>query len=94
MNLIAVSKSPAYEIVVECLRFLTVWISDTVNMVLSFFQFDLRMAVHAARTNSEIYEVNNFWYFLRKVNFIFIFFQEELASILRAGNPFFGNLES
>ena len=52
------------------------------------------MAVHAARTNNEIYEVNNFWYFLRRVNFIFIFFQEELASLLSAGNPFFGNLES
>ena len=94
MNLIAVSKSPAYEIVVECLPFLTVWISDTVNMVLSFFQFELRMAAHAAGTNNEIYEVNNFWYFLRRVNFILIFFQEELASFLSEGNPFFGNLES
>ena len=63
-------------------------------MVLLFFQFELRMAVHTARTNNEIYEVNNFWYFLRRVNFIFIFFQEELASLLSAGNPFFGNLES
>ena len=63
-------------------------------MVLLFFQFELRMAVHAARTNNEIYEVNNFWYFLRRVNFILIFFQEELASFLSEGNPFFGNLES
>ena len=46
-----------------------------------FFQFELKMAVHAARTK-RICEVNNFWYFLKKVNFIFIFFQEQLAFLV------------
>ena len=34
-------------------------------MALLFFQFELKMAVHAALTKKKIYEVNNFWYFFK-----------------------------
>ena len=47
------------------LSFLIVLIWDTVNMVL-FFQFELKMAVHAALTKKKICEVNNFRYFFKK----------------------------
>ena len=50
-------------------------------MVLLFFQFDLKMAVHAALTKKKIYEVKTFDTFLRRVNFILMFLQEELGSI-------------
>ena len=50
-------------------------------MVLSFFQFELKVAVHTALMKKKIYEVNNFWYFLRRVNLILIFLQEQLASL-------------
>ena len=61
-------KSPANEVVVGLLSFLIVivWIPDTANMVLLFFQFELKMAVHAARTKKKMYEVINFWYFFNK----------------------------
>ena len=52
-------KSPANEVVVRLLSFLIVWISDTVNMVLLFFQFELKMAVQAAHTKKKMYEVIN-----------------------------------
>ena len=35
-------------------------------MVLLFFQFEHKMAVHAALTKEKIDEVNNFWYFFKK----------------------------
>ena len=43
-----------------------------------FFQFKLKMAVHAARMKEKMCQVNSFWYFLKK-NFTLMFFQEELA---------------
>ena len=46
--------------------FVIVWILDTVNMVLSF-QFELKMAVHAAHTKKNICEVSNFWYLFKKI---------------------------
>ena len=58
LNLTVVRNSPANELVVGLLRFLIVRILNTVSMVL-FFQFELKMAVHAARTK-RICEVNNF----------------------------------
>ena len=58
LNLTAVRNSPANELVAGILRFLIVRILNTVSMVL-FFQFELKMAVHAARTK-RICEVNNF----------------------------------
>ena len=66
MNLTTVRKSPANKVVVELLSFFIVWILDTVNMVLLFFQFEHKMAAHAALTKEKIDEVNNFWYFLKK----------------------------
>ena len=65
----------------SCIIKLFFLILDTVNMVLLFFQFDLKMAVHAALTKKKIYEVKTFDTFLRRVNFILIFLQEELGSI-------------
>ena len=52
------------------LNFLIVWILDTINMVLLFFQFELKIAVHAALMKKNICEVNNFWCIFKK-NFIF-----------------------
>ena len=83
LNLIVVRKSPAKEAVVGLLSYLTVWISDTINMLL-FFQFELKMAVHAACVNEKICEV--------RADFILIFFQEELASLFSAGRPVSSNL--
>ena len=47
--------------------------------MLLFFQFELKMAVHAACVNEKICEV--------RADFILIFFQEELASLFSAGRP-------
>ena len=58
LNRTVVGNNPANELVVGLLRFLIVRILNTVSMVL-FFQFELKMAVHAARTK-RICEVNNF----------------------------------
>ena len=41
-------EGPVNEVVVGLLSFLIAWILDTVNMVLLFFQFELKMAIHAA----------------------------------------------
>ena len=83
LNLIVVRKTPAKEAVVGLLSYPTVWISDTINML--FFQFELKMAVHAACVNEKICEV--------RADFILIFFQEELASLFSAGRPVSSNLE-
>ena len=48
------------------LSFLIVWILDTVNMVLFFFQFELKMALHAALTKKKICEVNDFRCFFKE----------------------------
>ena len=53
MNLTTVRRSPANEVAVGLLSFLIVLILDTVNMVLLFFQFKLKMAIHAARTKEK-----------------------------------------
>ena len=65
LNLTRVKKSPAKEAVVGLLSFLIVWISDAINMVLLFFQFELKMVVHAACMKGKIYEV--------RVNFTLMF---------------------
>ena len=79
------------EVVVGLLSFLIVWILDTVNMVL-FFQFELKRAVHAALTKKKSMKWITFDTFLRRVNFILMFLQEELASLLSMGKPFSGNV--
>ena len=83
LNLTTVRKSPENELVV---RFLIGWILKTENVVLLLFQFELKMAVHATSTKKKFCKVNNFWYFLR-VNFLLMYFQEELASFLSAQKP-------
>ena len=84
-------ESPAIEVVIGLLSFLVVWISDTMNMVL-FFQFQLKMAVHAMHKR-KIVKWKTFDTFLRSINFIFMFFQEELPSFLSAGKTFPSDLE-
>ena len=54
-----VRKGPAKEVVIRLLSFLIVSISDTIIMVLLFFQFELKIAVYAALTKKKIHEVNN-----------------------------------
>ena len=61
------------------LNFLIVWILDTINMLLLFFQFELKMAVHAALMKKKSVKWTTFDAFLRKISFL-MFFQEELAS--------------
>ena len=60
------NKEPCKQGCSWIIGFLIVSISDTVNMVLPFFQFELKMAVHSPFTKKRIYEVNNFWYFFKK----------------------------
>ena len=89
-----VRKSPANKVVVGLLIFLIVWILDKVNCIIIFsIQKIAENVVHAACLKKKICEVNNFWYFLRRVNFILMFFKEDLDSLLSAGKPFFSNLE-
>ena len=97
-----VRKSPVNNVVVGLLSFLIVWILDTGNMVLLFFQFKLKMAAHFADTKKKIrstHKEKDLWseqltiLFLRKVNFILMFFREELASLSSAGMQFPGDLE-
>ena len=85
LNQTKVRKSPSKEVLVGLLSFLIVWISDTINIVLLFFQFELKMAVHTACVKKKIREV--------RVNFILMFFQEELVSLLSVGRLFSSNLE-
>ena len=51
------------------------------------------MAVHAARTKKKSVKWTTFDTFLRRVNFILVFFQEELGSLLSLGKPFPNDLE-
>ena len=84
-------KEPCKQ-VVRLSSFLIVWILDIVNVVF-FFQFKLKMNAHPALSKK-----NNLWIeqllmkFLRKVSFILLFFQEQLASLLNRGKTFSGNL--
>ena len=55
--------SPAKEVAVKLLTFLIVWILDTINMELLFFQFKLKMAIHATGMKKKIFEVSNFLIF-------------------------------
>ena len=50
LNLTMVRNSPANKVVVGLLSFLIVRILNIVNMILLFFQFELKMAAHAAHT--------------------------------------------
>ena len=88
-----------------CSGFLIVWTSDTVNIALLFFQPGMTATakLHAARAKQKKYTLHvrrkkyvkwtTFDTFLRRVNFILMFFQEELAFLLCAEKPFSGNLE-
>ena len=67
-----IRETPTNEVVVGL-------ILDAVNIVLLYFQFELRMGVHAASTNKKIFEMYKFWYFFRKVNFILIFFKKRVS---------------
>ena len=62
--------------------------------IINFFQCEPKIAVHTARMKKKNCEFSNFWCFFNKSNSILRFFQEELASLLSAGNPFSINLES
>ena len=67
MNLTTVRKSPAKEVVIRLLSFLIVSISDTIIMVLLFFQFELKIAVYAALKKKKIHEVTTYVnYFFKK----------------------------
>ena len=70
------------------LNFLIVWILDTINMVLLFFQFELKIAVHAAFMKKNICEVNNFWCIFKK-NFIFDVFARRVSFPLKYGKAIF-----
>ena len=61
-----VRKCPTNEAVVGLLSFLIVWILDTINMVLLFFQFELKMVVYAALMKKKICDMNNFWCIFKK----------------------------
>ena len=66
LNLTTVRKNLVNEVVSWLLSFLIVWILDTVNMVLLFFQFELKMAVHIKITTEKIFEMTNSWCFFKK----------------------------
>ena len=53
-------------------------------IIFSIHTQKLKIAVHTARMKNKICEVINFWYFLRRI-IIFMFFQEQLLSLSRAG---------
>ena len=73
LNQTTVKNSPVSKVVVGLLSFLIVRVLDTVNMVVLFFQFKFKMAVHATRTKRTFLKWTTFDTFLRKVNFIFVF---------------------
>ena len=54
VELTTVKEAPANEVTVGLLSLLIVWISDIVNMLL-LFQFELKMAVHAACKEENIW---------------------------------------
>ena len=81
-----IKKGPASKAVVG-LNFLIVWILDTINMVLSF-QFELKMAVHAALMKKKICDVNNFWCIFKK-NFIFDVFSRRASFPFKYGKAIF-----
>ena len=93
LNQTTVRNSHTNEVVVGLLSFLIVRILDILNMALLFFQFELKMAVHTARTKRKFLKGTTSDTSLKKVNFIFVIFQEELASLLSTGKPFSRDLQ-
>ena len=72
LNLTALRNSPANEVVVGLLSFLIVRTLDTINMVLLFFQFKLKIAVHTASTTRKLLTwttFDTFFVFSRRVSF-------------------------
>ena len=88
LNLTTVRKSPANEVVVALLSFLIVWILDTVNMVLLFFQFKLKWlyTLHARRKKSVKWK--SFDTFLKKSYFYFDIFSRRVSFPFKCGKPF------
>ena len=72
LDLTTVRETPVIKVVVWLLSFLTVWISDNVNMLLLFLQFKLKMVVDAACKKENIR--TTFDTFLRRVTFLLMFF--------------------
>ena len=62
-------------------------------MVLLFFQFKLKITTHYTLEKKKSVKLTTYDTFLRRVNFILMFFQEELASLLSVVKPFPGDLE-
>ena len=72
LNLTTLRNSPANEVVVGLLSFLIVRTLDTINMVLLFFQFKLKIAVHTACTTRKLLTwttFDTFFVFSRRVSF-------------------------
>ena len=68
------------EVVVGLLSFLIVSMVDTLNMV--FFQFMLKMDVHAAHMREKICEEQFLIPFLRRVSFILMFFSRRVSFLV------------
>ena len=75
------------------LSFLTVWILDTINMLFFFNSNSEWLYMLHSEEEKKSLKWTTFDAFLRRVNFILIFFQEELAPLLSAGKPFSSDLE-
>ena len=93
LNLTMIRQSSVNKVVVRLLSSVTVWILDTIDTILSFFSIQTQNGYTHCTHKEKTYEVSNFWYFLRRVNFILMFLQGELASLLNAGKTFSSNLE-
>ena len=72
LNLTTVREIPENVVVLGLLSFLIVWILDIVMMLLLFFQFKIKMAVHAAGKKENIW--TTFDTFEIRVYFILMFF--------------------
>ena len=77
------------KVAVGLLSFLTVRILDTVNMVSFFFSIQTQNGCTCCTHKEKIFERT-----IERIDFIFMFFQEELASLVSVGKPFSTNLES
>ena len=75
LNLNTVRENPGNEVAVELLSLPIVWISDIINMLLSFFEFELKMAV-CTRLMQEGKHLNNIWSFFKKSQFHFDVFSK------------------
>ena len=81
LNVNSIRKIPVNEVVVGLLSFLIVSMVDTLNMVL-FFQFMLKMDVHAAHMREKICEEQFLIPFLRRVSFILMFFSRRVSFLV------------